>query len=197
MSYGNDTLGLALNDVIETIRRKPTETEIALIIASSLLGLSLYQYGSVDNLPPNKVGRASAMIIFRSITLNYDNSKNSITDFYRKSLAYSQRDLDEQMRKAIEKSSNDIVYDSSTIRAMIIGTRKYLYKSIGLDAREFLLPDSLKEAAVLKIIKELKLQADFLLGKNQADNAYRLFLFYHQYMLEVDNEEANAFIMIG
>lgn len=65
---------------------------------------------------------------FRDLAFDFDESSNSISTYFRNRLGYSQKNLDEQAIKAVERVTNDSVYNSSTIRAMIISTRLFLYK---------------------------------------------------------------------
>lgn len=195
--YKNNALGKALDAVVETIRRKPTDTEISLIVASSCLAFNMYQYGDPKDLPPNKVGRACALAIFRTIALNRDDSNNSITEFYRKALAYRQSDLDEQMIKAIEKSQNDVIYDSSTVRAMIIGTRKCLYEKIGLDARNFEIQGLHMSKTPTKHTMDIKEQADAIIDPKLVLHGLKMTMFYAIFMEEDNGNEANSLIMLG
>jgi hypothetical protein len=73
------------------------------------------------------IGRACSIALFRSLATDFDESRDSISTAFRNRLGYSQRNLDEQVIKAIDRVHNDSIYNSSTIRAMIIATRLFLY----------------------------------------------------------------------
>jgi hypothetical protein len=116
----------SIEDLKEHIRRRTNYTEDSLIYISIILSISVYRAGTDKR--SSSVARACAIALFKGITLDFDESSNSISQVYRKRLGYSQEVLDEQVVKALDKVSNDPCYDSSTIRAVIIGTRSFLDK---------------------------------------------------------------------
>ena len=83
----------ALERVSAEIKRKPNQTEEALIFSSILL--TILSMGIWEK-PSNVMGRACAMSLFRFITFNADESYPSITQKYRQKLCLSQKDLDIQ-----------------------------------------------------------------------------------------------------
>ena len=115
----------ALESVVNEIRRIPTQAEESLILASILGTLVLMR---AYHSPTNAMGRACSMSLFRYLAFNADESTPSITDKYRKKLGLSQQSLDAQIVKAIEKAHNDPIYDSSTIRTLIMATRAFLFE---------------------------------------------------------------------
>lgn len=126
--YKSDELGLALDAVVESIRRKPSNIEIALIAACVVSVLKIiYKPNIAREHSPNIIGRAVASNVFLQLIF----STTAPAEYFKNALGCSQGDLIEQFDKAQQKASNDIVYDSSTIRAMIIGTRKCLYELVG------------------------------------------------------------------
>ena len=114
----------SIDGLKEHIRRRSNYTEDSLIYISIILSISVYMHGTTKR--SNSVARASSIALFKGIASNFDERSDSITEVYRKRLGYSQDFLDEQVVKALEKVSNDSCYDSSSIRAIIIGTRSFL-----------------------------------------------------------------------
>ena len=115
----------ALERVVNEIRRIPTQPEESLIMAS-ILGTILCMRGY--HRPSNVMGRACSMSLFRFLAFNADESSPSITQKYRQKLGLSQQSLDAQIVKAIEKAHNDPIYDSSTIRTLIMSSRAFLFE---------------------------------------------------------------------
>lgn len=115
----------AIDNLHKDIGRRTNKTEEALIYASIRLSLSVFVAGTNKN--SNSIGRACSIALFRSLATDFDESRDSISTAFRNRLGYSQRNLDEQVIKAIDRVHNDSIYNSSTIRAMIIATRLFLY----------------------------------------------------------------------
>lgn len=115
----------ALERVVNEIRRLPSQAEETLILASILSTLILMK---VYHKPTNVMGRACSMSLFRFLAFNAHESNQSITEKYRHKLGASQESLDIQIVKAIEKAHNDPLYDSSTIRTLIMATRAFLFE---------------------------------------------------------------------
>lgn len=116
----------AIDGLHQHIGRRTNKTEEALIYASIRLSLSVFVAGTTKN--SNSIGRACPIALFRGLALDFDESSHSISTAFRNRLGYSQKNLDEQVIKAIDRVDNDSIYNSSTIRAMIISTRIFLYE---------------------------------------------------------------------
>lgn len=114
-----------IDDLHKDIGRRTNKTEEALIYVSICLSLAVFVAGT--DKYSNSIGRACSIAIFRGIALDFDEGSNSISTAFRNKLGYSQSNLDEQVIKAIDRVNNDSIYNSSTIRAMIIATRLFLY----------------------------------------------------------------------
>lgn len=114
-----------IDDLHQDIGRRTNKAEEALIYASIRLSLSVFVAGTDKN--SNSIGRACSIALFRGLAIDFDGGSNSISTAFRNKLGYSQRNLDEQVIKAIDRVHNDSIYNSSTIRAMIIATRLFLY----------------------------------------------------------------------
>lgn len=115
----------ALERVVNEIRRLPSQAEETLILGSILSTLILMR---VYHKPTNVMGRACSMSLFRFLAFNAHESNPSITEKYRHKLGASQQSLDIQIVKAIEKAHNDPLYDSSTIRTLIMANRAFLFE---------------------------------------------------------------------
>lgn len=176
--------------VSEEIQRQPNKTEEALMFATIILTIKLM--GAFEK-PANVMGRATAMSLFRFITFDADEEQPSITNKYREDLGLSQKDLDIQVVKAIEKAHHDPIYDSSTIRTLIMSARSFCYE---LKVHELIQHyDSYREFSdsVLGII--IPILADNLRNKYLGDpnivrNAKVLMMRYMDFAIETDDPKA-------
>lgn len=184
-----------LQRVIDEIKRNPTETEEALIFSTILLTIS---FMGVWEKPANVMGRASAMSLFRFITFNADEAYPSITQKYRHRLCQSQKDLDTQVIKAIEKAHQDRIYDSSTIRTLIMSSRSFCFELETFRlVNEF---DSYKDFSnqVTQIIAPIlaeNLKRRYPHNPSIVDDALLLMKRYQEFAIETD--DINAMLLVS
>lgn len=185
----------ALERVSAEIKRKPNQTEEALIFSSILLTiLSMGIWGK----PSNVMGRACAMSLFRFITFNADESYPSITQKYRQKLCLSQKDLDIQMVKAIEKAHQDPLYDSSTVRTLIMSARAFCFE---LETHRLVNEyNTYQEFAdsVLQVISPVlanNLKNSYPHDPNIVNDAMSLIQKYKEFAIETD--DINAMLLVA
>ena len=96
--YKSDELGLALDAVVESIRRKPSNIEIALIAACVVSVLKIiYKPNIAREHSPNIIGRAVASNVFLQLIF----STTAPAEYFKNALGCSQGDLIEQFDKIV------------------------------------------------------------------------------------------------
>lgn len=172
----------SIDELHNHIGRRVNKTEEALIYASIRLSLCVFLVGTSKG--SNSIGRACSIALFRGLALDFDGSGiHSISTALRNKLGYSQNNLDEQVLKAIDRVNNDSTYNSSTIRAMIIGTRLFLYK---------LEIEKLKEVLGVEFDSTITMVVK-LLNKAAQSHFYddkSLFLMVDEFILKYSKTEA-------
>ncbi|WP_143225211.1 hypothetical protein [Acinetobacter sp. WCHA29] len=180
----------AIDNLHKDIGRRTNKTEEALIYASIRLSLSVFVAGTNKN--SNSIGRACSIALFRSLAIDFDESHDSISTAFRNRLGYSQTNLDEQVIKSIDRVNNDSIYNSSTIRAMIIGTRIFLYE-LEIDKLKIVLKGEFNNT--IRMVIDLLNQAAKVYFYDDKDLLEMANLFLKKYTSsEVEDLESIMFI---
>lgn len=125
--YVYESMQGAIESIEDYMDRKPTDLEVALISCATLFAVTAAASKPEELGYPNKIGRASAILVIRLLMDHVEEYNLSV---FRKKLGLSQAQIEILHNKAIDKE-NDELWANSPARCLVVGTRLCAYALLG------------------------------------------------------------------